>query len=193
MAPAWKTVMLSEFAAGSSSAAAAWRHAPPGRLVDREERLLHRRTGTAAATRCRRRARPAARSSAVRTISPTVVMISSVRRSKASASAPPHSPKTTSGTSPKRPVSPTYARAGLRVDLGGHRDDGQLGAEDGDDVGQPEPAEVRRRAGAGVGEAAACTADIRRVGLGRRRWALVGAGHPLGLATSRVKPARRPG
>ena len=37
-------------------------------------------------------------------------------------------------------------RAGHRVDLRGHRHDGQLGADDRDDVGQPEPAEV------GVGE-----------------------------------------
>ena len=42
-------------------------------------------------------------------ISPTVVTTRIVRRSKTSASAPPYSPKTTSGTSPKTPVSPTYA------------------------------------------------------------------------------------
>ena len=47
--------------------------------------------------------------SALVPISPQVVMISIVRRSKTSASAPPHSPKTTSGTRPKSPVSPTYA------------------------------------------------------------------------------------
>ena len=34
-------------------------------------------------------------------------------------------------------------RAGHRVDLRGHRHDGELGADDGDDVGQPQPAEVR--------------------------------------------------
>jgi hypothetical protein len=43
------------------------------------------------------------------TISPQVVTMSRVRRSKTSASAPPQSPKTTSGTRPKTPVSPTYA------------------------------------------------------------------------------------
>ncbi|CPU35884.1 Uncharacterised protein [Mycobacteroides abscessus] len=41
--------------------------------------------------------------------SPVAVMISSVRRSMRSASAPPHRPNTTSGTRPKTPVSPTYA------------------------------------------------------------------------------------
>ena len=40
---------------------------------------------------------------------PDPVISSSVRRSIASAIAPPHSPKTTSGTSPNSPVSPTYA------------------------------------------------------------------------------------
>ena len=38
---------------------------------------------------------------------PAPLNSSSVRRSIASAIAPPHSPNTTSGTSPKRPVSPT--------------------------------------------------------------------------------------
>ena len=42
-------------------------------------------------------------------IMPTVVQISSVRRSMTSASAPPQRPKTISGTSPNTPVSPTYA------------------------------------------------------------------------------------
>ena len=43
------------------------------------------------------------------TIRPTVVTTRIVRRSKTSARAPPYSPKMTSGTSPKTPVSPTYA------------------------------------------------------------------------------------
>jgi hypothetical protein len=47
--------------------------------------------------------------SALVEISPIVVQISSVRRSITSASAPPHRPKTTRGTRPKTPVSPTYA------------------------------------------------------------------------------------
>ncbi len=42
-------------------------------------------------------------------ISPSVVQMRIVRRSKTSASAPPYRPNTTSGTSPKTPVSPTYA------------------------------------------------------------------------------------
>jgi hypothetical protein len=42
-------------------------------------------------------------------ISPTVVQMRMVRRSKTSARAPPYRPNTTSGTSPKRPVRPTYA------------------------------------------------------------------------------------
>ena len=40
---------------------------------------------------------------------PATVTSSSVRRSTASAIAPPHNPNTTSGTSPNRPVSPTHA------------------------------------------------------------------------------------
>ena len=41
------------------------------------------------------------------TANPTEAMISSTRRSMASAHAPPQSPKTTSGTSAKIPESPT--------------------------------------------------------------------------------------
>ena len=41
------------------------------------------------------------------TASPQVAMISSTRRSIASANAPPHSPNTTNGTSPNTPASPT--------------------------------------------------------------------------------------
>ena len=40
---------------------------------------------------------------------PAPVSRSSTRRSTASAIAPPHRPKNTSGTSPKMPVRPTYA------------------------------------------------------------------------------------
>ncbi len=43
------------------------------------------------------------------TIRPAVVMISSVRRSNTSASAPPYRPNTISGTRPKTPARPTYA------------------------------------------------------------------------------------
>ena len=50
-----------------------------------------------------------AQNAVLQTISPRVVQMSMVRRSKTSASAPPYSPKTTSGTRPKTPVSPTYA------------------------------------------------------------------------------------
>ena len=42
--------------------------------------------------------------------------------------------------------------AGDLVDLRGHRDDRQLGADDRDDVGQPEPAEVLAGEGPGVGD-----------------------------------------
>ena len=38
---------------------------------------------------------------------PTLVTMSSFRRSTASATAPPHSPKMRSGTSPTAPASPT--------------------------------------------------------------------------------------
>ena len=44
--------------------------------------------------------------------------------------------------------------AGVGVDLGRDGDDGQLGADDGDDVGQPEPAEVLVAQGSGVGHQA---------------------------------------
>ena len=50
-----------------------------------------------------------AQNAALVRISPTVVTCRIVRRSITSASAPPQSPKTTSGTSPNTPVSPTYA------------------------------------------------------------------------------------
>jgi hypothetical protein len=50
-----------------------------------------------------------AQNAALDRISPTVVTRRIERRSSTSASAPPHSPKTTSGTSPKTPVRPTYA------------------------------------------------------------------------------------
>ena len=105
-----------------------------------------------------------------------------MRRSNTSASAPPHSPKTTSGTSPKTPVSPTYAdEPVIGVDLRRHRDHRELGADDGDDVGAPQPAEVRVAQGAGVGEQPVqrhpttlvrCppgpTGTVRRCGDGRR-------------------------
>ena len=50
-----------------------------------------------------------AQNSAEVTIRPPVVISSSRRRSMTSASAPPHSPITISGTSPKTPVRPTIA------------------------------------------------------------------------------------
>ncbi|GAA4793204.1 hypothetical protein GCM10023200_31230 [Actinomycetospora chlora] len=48
-------------------------------------------------------------SSADVTAIPAPVITSSQRRSTASAIAPPHSPKTISGTRPNRPVRPTHA------------------------------------------------------------------------------------
>jgi hypothetical protein len=45
---------------------------------------------------------------------PVTVTSSRVRRSTASAIAPPHKPNTISGTSPNRPVSPTHADESVR-------------------------------------------------------------------------------
>ncbi len=85
-----------------------------------------------------------AQNAALVRISPTVVTWRIVRRSITSASAPPQSPKTTSGTSPNTPGQADVRRgAGDRVDLRRDGDHGQLGADHGDDVGRPEPAEGR--------------------------------------------------
>ena len=109
IAPAMKTVMFSELAAGSSSAGTSfgitalrvgWLTAKNACCT--EKRHSSSQTLVLPATACSQK-------SALVPISPQVVTISMVRRSKTSASAPPHSPKTTSGTRPKRPVSPTYA------------------------------------------------------------------------------------
>ena len=101
--------MLSEFAAGSRSSDSSF-----GRIALRVGWLT-------AKNACCTEKRPSsnhtfpepiaacAKKSALVAIRPTVVITSSVRRSKWSASAPPHSPKTTSGTRPNTPVRPTYA------------------------------------------------------------------------------------
>ncbi len=109
MAPAWKIVMLSELAAGSSSGVSSlgrialrvgWLTAKNACCTEKRQSSSH--TFVLPATACSQK-------SALVPISPVVVMMSIVRRSKTSASAPPHRPKTTSGTRPKRPVRPTYA------------------------------------------------------------------------------------
>ncbi len=66
---------------------------------------------------------------------------SSLRRSMASATAPPHRPKTTSGT---RATGPHHAdperRLGDRVDLGRHGDAGELEADEPDGLAGQQPA-----------------------------------------------------
>jgi hypothetical protein len=112
IAPAWKTVMLSEFAAGSSSSGISF-----GRIALRVGWLIAK---NACCTENRHRsshtlppsAEPIAawtKKSALVPIRPQVVTTSRVRRSKWSARAPPHRPKTTRGTRPNTPVRPTYA------------------------------------------------------------------------------------
>ena len=101
--------MLSEFAAGSSSAETSlgttalrvgWLTAKNACCTANRLSSSHTLVDPAAAW---------SQNSALVPISPIVVTIRIVRRSKASASAPPYRPKTTSGTRPNRPVSPTYA------------------------------------------------------------------------------------
>ena len=109
MPPACMTVMLSELAAGSRSSGSS-----RGRSADRVGWLTAKNacctanSDSSSHTSSAPNAACSQKPALVR-IRPMVVIISNVRRSKTSASAPPHSPKTTSGTRPKTPVSPTYA------------------------------------------------------------------------------------
>ena len=101
--------MLSEFAAGSwcggtilgsSALRVGWLTAKNACWTEKSPNSTHTLPRPSAAW---------TKNSALVPISPSVVMISSVRRSMTSASAPPHRPNTTSGTRPNNPVSPTYA------------------------------------------------------------------------------------
>ena len=101
--------MLSEFAAGSSSSGrilgstalrVGWLTAKNACWT--ANRLSSSQTFAPPRNAC-------SQNSPLVTISPPVVTTRIVRRSKTSASAPPYRPKTTSGTSPKTPVRPTYA------------------------------------------------------------------------------------
>ena len=101
--------MFSEFAAGSCSSGTilgsralrvGWLTAKNACWIAKITRITHTlRTCVAAC----------AQKSALITINPRVVIISSLRRSIASASAPPYRPRTTRGTRPNMPVRPTYA------------------------------------------------------------------------------------
>ncbi len=109
MAPACITVMFSELAAGSngrgsSRGITALR---VGWLTAKNACCTENRLSSSHTSAPPRNAW--SQNSALVPIRPTVVITSRVRRSKMSASEPPHSPKTTSGTRPKTPVSPTYA------------------------------------------------------------------------------------
>ena len=107
MPPKVITVVLSAFAAGSSSLPTS-----PGRIAMRAGEFRPKKACCAANSprithtlfqpshACRKNRKPS-------TINPIVETISTARRSKASATAPPHNPKMTSGTSPNNPVSPT--------------------------------------------------------------------------------------
>lgn len=94
-----------------------------------------------------------AQNAALQAISPIVVQINRIRRSRTSASAPPQRPKMTSGTSPK-----TSGESDVRgtpcdgVDLGGDRDNRQLCTDDGDDVGHPQTPKVDVAQGRSIGE-----------------------------------------
>ena len=109
MAPACITVMFSELAAGSRFSGSSrgstalrvgWLTAKNACCT--ENSPSSSQTFPAPVHAC-------SQNSVLVAIMPTVVQISSVRRSKTSASAPPQRPKTISGTRPKTPVSPTYA------------------------------------------------------------------------------------
>ncbi len=109
IAPAWNTVMLSELADGSSSSDSSL-----GRIALRVGWLTAKNACCTENNPRSSQTLPAPRAAwsqknALVPIRPVVVTTSRVRRSKWSASAPPHNPKTTSGTRPKTPVSPTYA------------------------------------------------------------------------------------
>ena len=109
MAPAMKTVMLRELAAGSSSGSINRGMIAPrvGWLTAKNACCTENSPNSTQTFSSSRNACTAKRP--LVTIRPSVVMTSRVRRSKTSASAPPQSPKTTSGTRPNSPVSPTYA------------------------------------------------------------------------------------
>ena len=109
MAPACITVMFSELAAGSRFSGSSrgstalrvgWLTAKNACCTANRDSSSH--TLPAPVHAC-------SQNSVLVAIRPSVVMTSSVRRSMTSASAPPQSPKTTSGTRPKTPVRPTYA------------------------------------------------------------------------------------
>ena len=109
MAPAWKIVMFSEFPAGSRSGGSSFGSTAlrVGWLIAKNACWTANSPSSSHTLVLPRAA--CAQKSALVTIRPAVVTTSRVRRSIASASAPPHRPKTTSGTSPNTPVRPTYA------------------------------------------------------------------------------------
>jgi hypothetical protein len=107
MAPAWYTVMLSVLAAGSCSAGSR-----RGITALRAGWLIARNAVCTANSASTSQTPPTPLAAVTHSASddsamPDPLNSSSVRRSTASAIAPPHSPKTTSGTSPNRPVNPT--------------------------------------------------------------------------------------
>ena len=109
MPPAMNTVMLRELAEGSRYAGSSL-----GSTADRVGWLIAKNACCTAKrpSSSQTFSRPSAactQKQPLVTIRPIVVIISSLRRSIASARAPPHSPKTMSGTRPNTPVSPTYA------------------------------------------------------------------------------------
>ncbi len=107
-APSVATVMLSEFAAGSSASGTIVGSSAPraGWLSPKKACCIANTLSSTHTLSIWMTARNA--SSALVTMRPTVEMMRSLRRSTTSASDPPQSPKTMSGTSPKTPLSPTY-------------------------------------------------------------------------------------
>jgi len=107
MAPAMLTVMLKAEAAGSCAAGSS-----RGRIALRAGWFSPKNACwiakmNSSSHTLRRSNAACSQNRALVPINPNVLTSRRLRRSKWSASAPPHSPNTTSGTRPNRPVSPT--------------------------------------------------------------------------------------
>ncbi len=196
IAPAMPTVMLSELAAGSSSGSTSlgmialrvgWLTAKNACCTENRHSSSHTLVLPAAAW---------AQNSALVTISPSVVMIRIVRAvedvGERAAVQPEHDQRYQSEDARESDVR---RRAGVGVDLGRYGDHGQLGADHRDDVGEPQPPEVRVAQRAGVSEQVrdrtpshVCKNLRHRRGRPRRRW----RGRSGSRAARRDPAARRP-
>ena len=155
MAPACITVMFSELAAGQQvQRQQPGEYGAPGRLVDREERLLHREQaeqqpdvgGPGPGLQPEQRAR---RDQPDGRADQQGAPVEDVREGAAP------EPEDHERDEAEDTGQPDVRRgAGLRVDLCRHRHHGELCADDRDDVGGPEPPEVPVAQRSGVGEEA---------------------------------------